>query len=187
MFSASVSEETSSGSIRFWSAAFSAWPVNGDVYVFGPSGPLMIVLQRAIEAAGIPHRQWLIWVKDRLVLGRSHYHYRHEHIFYGWKGETSWNGSRKEDSIWECDRPGASPEHPTMKPLVLIERAIENSSRSGDIVLDPFIGSGSTLIASERTGRVCYGVELDPRYVDVALARWEAFTGEKARKEGSVG
>ena len=167
----------------FWTQAFSAWPVNGDVYVFGPSGPLMIVLQRAIEAAGIPHRQWLIWVKDRLVLGRSHFHYRHEHIFYGWRAETSWNGSRDQDSVWECDRPASSPHHPTTKPLVLVERAIESSSRVGDIVLDPFLGSGTALIACERTGRTAYAMELDPLYVDVAIARWEGFTGSKASLE----
>ncbi len=165
----------------FWTAAFRSWPVEGDVYVFSPSGPMMLRLQRAVEAAGIPQHQWLIWVKDRLVLGRSHYQYRHEHIFYGWREKTSWNGSRKEDSVWECPRPGASPEHPTMKPLPILERAIENSSQPGDVVLDQFLGSGSTLVACERTGRVCFGAELEPVYCDVAVRRWEAFTGRKAR------
>ena len=179
-----ANDDLGDGMEAFWSAAFMAWPVEGDVYVFSPSGPMNLMLQRAVEAAGIPHRQWLIWVKDRLVLGRSHYHYRHEHILYGWKGKTSWNGSRKEDSVWECLRPSASPQHPTMKPLPLLERAIENSSQPGDVVLDNFLGSGSTLVACERTGRVCYGAELDMVYVDVTVRRWEAFTGQKARREG---
>ncbi len=168
---------------EFWTKAFSAWPLEGDAYVFSPSGPLIQTLCASIVAAGIEHHQWLIWVKDRLVLGHSHYHYRHEHVFYGWKGKTSWQGSRKEDSVWEEERPQASPQHPTMKPVALCQRAIENSSGSDDIVVDPFLGSGTTLIAAERTGRRCYGMELDPRYCRVIIARWEAFTGEKAVRE----
>lgn len=121
-------------------------------------------------------------MKDRLVLGHSHYHYRHEHIFYGWKGKSSWQGSRKEDSVWEEDRPQSSPQHPTMKPVSLCEQAIENSSGLDDVVADPFLGSGTTLIAAERIGRRCYGMEIDPRYCRVAIARWEVFTGEKAEK-----
>jgi DNA modification methylase len=171
----------------FWTAAFSSWPLEGDGYVFSPSGPLISTLCAAIEAAGIQHHQWLIWVKNQLVLGRSHYHYRHEHIFYGWRGKTSWNGSRKEDSVWEENRPMSSPEHPTMKPLALCERAIENSSEADDVVVDPFLGSGTTLIAAERTGRRSYAMEIDPRYCRVAIARWEAFTGEKAVLEADRG
>ena len=116
------------------------------------------------------------------MLGRSHYHYRHEHIFYGWKGKTSWNGSRKEDSVWEVNRPMASADHPTMKPLALCERAIENSSRPNDVVVDGFLGSGTTLIAAERTGRRCYGMEIDPHYCRVVIGRWEAFSGQEAEK-----
>jgi len=172
---------------EFWTLAFSAWPLEGDAYVFSPSGPLIQTLCASIVAAGIEHHQWLIWVKDRLVLGHSHYHYRHEHVFYGWRGKTSWNGSRKEDSVWAEDRPMSSPEHPTMKPVTLCERAIENSSKTNDVVIDPFLGSGTTLIAAERTGRRCYGVEIDPRYCRVAIARWEAFTGERAELVPSGG
>ena len=166
----------------FWTAAFRHWPLDGDAYVFSPSGPLISALCASIEAAGITHHQWLIWVKHQLVLGRSHYHYRHEHIFYGWKGKTSWNGSRKEDSVWDEERPLASPEHPTMKPVALCERAIENSSGPNGLVIDPFLGSGTTLIAAERTGRRCYGMEIDARYVRLVLSRWEAFSGGKAQK-----
>ena len=168
------------GQAKFWTRAFSAWPLSGDAYVFSPSGPLIQTLCASIQAAGIEHHQWLIWVKDRLVLGHSHYHYRHEHVFYGWKGKSSWQGSRKEDSVWLEDRPQASPQHPTMKPVSLCQRAIENSSETGDVVVDPFLGSGTALIAAERTGRRCRGMEVDPRYCRVAIARWEVFTGEKA-------
>ena len=89
----------------FWTEAFRHWPLEGDAYVFSPSGPLITTLCASIEAAGMEHHQWLIWVKDRFVLGRGHFHYRHEHLWYGWKGRTSWNGSRTEDSVWEADRP----------------------------------------------------------------------------------
>ncbi len=166
----------------FWEAALSPWPLNGDAYIFSPSGPLMMDLARAVARCQIDHHQWLIWVKEKLVPGRGHYHYRHEHIFYGWKGKSSWNGSRKEDSVWEEARPAASPEHPTIKPLPLCERAIENSSQANDVVIDPFLGSGTTLIAAERTGRRCYGMELDPHYCRVVIARWEAFTGLSSEK-----
>ncbi len=169
---------------EFWTAALGHWPLSGDAYVFSPSGPLISTMCRAIEKAGIAHHQWLIWVKDRLVIGRSHYHYRHEHIFYGWKGRSSWNGSRKEDSVWQVNRPGDSPAHPTMKPVALFERAVENSSREGDLVIDPFTGSGTALIAAERMGRRCFGVEVDPYFRSVALASWEAFTGHNAEKLG---
>ena len=95
-------------------------------------------------------------------------------IWYGWREGAShhWCGDRGQSDVWEVARPSESPLHPTMKPLNLVERAIANSSRNGDVVLDPFCGSGSTLIAAERTGRVCAGIELDPVYVDVAVARW---------------
>ena len=167
---------------KFWTDAFRHWPLEGDAYIFGPSGPLIFQLAAALTAADIDPRQLLIWVKDRLVLGRSHYHYRHEHIIYGWRGKSSWNGSRKEDSVWDEPRPGDSPEHPTIKPLPLCERAIENSSQPNDVVIDAFLGSGTTLIAAERTGRRCFGMELDPSYVSLVLARWEAFTGQTAEK-----
>jgi DNA modification methylase len=168
---------------EFWTRAFSPWPLEGDAYVFSPSGPLIQTLCESIKAAGIEHHQWLIWVKDRLVLGHSHYHYRHEHIFYGWRGSTSWQGSRREDSVWEEERPQASPQHPTTKPVGLCRRSIENSSTPDDLVVDPFLGSGTTLIAAERTGRRCYGMEIDPRYCRVAIGRWETFTGERAVRE----
>ena len=167
---------------EFWTKAFSAWPLEGDAYVFSPSGPLIQTLCASIVAAGIEHHQWLIWVKDRLVLGHSNYHYRHEHVFYGWTDKTSWQGSRKEDSVWEEERPQASPQHPTMKPVSLCVRATENSSKTGDVVADPFLGSGTTVIAAERTGRRCFGAEIDPRYCRVVISRWEAFSGAKAEK-----
>ena len=127
-------------------------------------------------------RQIMVYIKDRFVLGRTDYHYRHEPILYGWKstGAHEFYGGRDKDTVWEIVRPSANKEHTTMKPIELVERAINNSSRSGDAVLDLFLGSGSTLIACEKTGRICYGMELDPHYCDVIVKRWENFTGKKA-------
>jgi len=126
----------------------------------------------------------LIWAKDRFVLGRADYQRAYEPIWYGWRegAKHVWKGGRDQDDVWHIDRPSESPLHPTMKPLPLIERAIENSSEPGALVLDPFMGSGSTLIACERTGRISAGIEVDPRYCDVIVVRWEAFTGLKAEK-----
>jgi DNA modification methylase len=166
--------------VTFWTVAFTAWPLKGDAYVFAPPGPLGARLLGALESAGIPPRQWLVWAKHHFSIGRSHYHYQHEPIAYGWKGSTSWAGSRSESSIWEADKPAASNDHPTMKPVALCERAITNSSKTNDLVIDPFLGSGTTMIAAERLGRRCYGMEIEGRYVDVAVRRWEEFTGRKA-------
>ena len=167
--------------LAFWTSALVHWPLEGDVYVFCPSGPMIFPLAAAIAAAGIEHKQWLIWVKQQFVMGRSHYHYRHEHIFYGWKGKTSWSGSRKENSVWEVERPFNSPEHPTMKPLALVEAAIGNSSQPGDVVIDPFVGSGTTIVSAERHACICLAMEIQPIYVDVSIRRWEAETGQKAK------
>ena len=124
----------------------------------------------------------IIWNKDSLVLSRKDYHTKYEPIWYGWK-----NGSRlcpledrKQSDVWDIPRPKKSEEHPTMKPVELVARAITNSSRKGDVVIDLFGGSGTTLIASEQTDRCCRMMELDPKYVDVIIARWEKHTGEKA-------
>lgn len=124
-------------------------------------------------------RHMLVWVKDVFVMGRSDYHYRHETIYYGWKEGAAHQTppDRKQDSVWEIPRPKRSSEHPTMKPVELIVRALKNSSRTGDIVLDMFGGSGSTLIAAEETNRIAYLMELDPHYVDVICARYQKHTG----------
>lgn len=128
-------------------------------------------------------RHTLVWVKDTLVMGRADYHYRHESIFYGWTPGAAHQTppDRKQDSVWEIARPKVNKEHPTMKPIELITRSINNSSRMNDLVLDGFGGSGSTLIACEQTKRKARLIELDPKYCDVIVNRWENLTGQKAR------
>jgi len=164
------------------------------LYVAHPAGRLSLTFGARFEAQGWHLHQTLVWVKDAMVLGRSDYHYRHEPILYGYKpgpgrwgrGGQGWHGGNDRDSVFEIRRPRASREHPTAKPVELIARCLANSSTEGDAVLDPFLGSGSTLLASERLGRRCFAAELDPRYCDVAIARWEAYTGSRARLvEGS--
>jgi DNA modification methylase len=124
----------------------------------------------------------IIWNKDSLVLSRKDYHTKYEPIWYGWKEGTRLCPleDRKQSDVWDIPRPKKSEEHPTMKPVELVARAITNSSKKGDVVIDLFGGSGTTLIASEQTDRCCRMMELDPKYVDVIVNRWEQLTGEKA-------
>ncbi len=124
----------------------------------------------------------IIWNKDSLVLSRKDYHTKYEPIWYGWKEGTRLCPleDRKQSDVWDIARPKKSEEHPTMKPVELVERAINNSSKPGDIVIDLFGGSGTTLIASEQTKRRCRMMELDPKYCDVIITRWETLTGKKA-------
>ncbi len=144
------------------------------------------VVSRVLAEEGGHWSDTIIWSKDGFVLGRADYQRQYEPIWYGWREgvKRQWHGERDQSDVWQIGRPFDSELHPTMKPLELIERAIENSSRGADLVLDLFLGSGSTLIACERTGRVCYGVEIDPLYAAIAVARWEAFTGLEARNIG---
>lgn len=148
-------------------------------YVAGPAGPLHLIFGAHLHRLGV-YRQQIQWVKDRFAFGRSDYHYRHEPIFYGWTpgGAHYFVDDRTQDTVHEVARPSVSKEHPTMKPLALIERHLNNSSRPGDIVGDPFGGSGSTLLACARTGRVARLIELDPRYCDVIRRRWTQWATE---------
>lgn len=173
-----------------WDRFVTAWAtqlvthVDGAIYVCMSSAELPAVT-RALAAAGGHWSDTIIWAKDRFTLGRADFQRQYEPVWYGWHegGPHQWYGGRAQGDVWNIDRPGDSPLHPTMKPLALIERALENSSSIGDLVLDLFLGSGSTLIACERTARRCIGVELDPVNCDVIVARWEAFTGQRATYE----
>jgi DNA modification methylase len=130
--------------------------------------------------SGIKLQSILVWIKNTIVLGRKDYHYKHEPILYGWiEGAAHrWYGERNKSTIFECNKPPRNGEHPTMKPVELMEYYLGNSSKSSDKVLDLFGGSGSTLIACEKTKRKCYMMELDPHYIDVIVARWVKYTGK---------
>jgi DNA modification methylase len=166
--------------VRAWASNLIA-SVKGAIYVC-MSGKEWPVVTRVLGEVGGHWSTTVIWAKLRFTLGRSDYQRKYEPIWYGWPegSEHHWCGDRDQGDVWTFDRPSSSEAHPTMKPLDLVERAIGNSSEVGDLVLDLFLGSGTTIIASERTGRICYGVEIDPHYCDVVVARWESFTGEKA-------
>ena len=142
-------------------------------------------LQQAFRAAGGKWSTFIIWAKNTFTLGRADYQRQYEPILYGWpEGENRhWCGDRDQGDVWNIKKPQKNDLHPTMKPVELVERAIRNSSRSGDIVLDPFGGSGTTLIAAEKTGRIGWLIELDPKYVDVIVRRWQDWSGQDAYRE----
>ena len=146
-------------------------------------------LQRAFRAAGGKWSTFVIWAKNTFTLGRADYQRQYEPILYGWKDGVDhyWCGARDQSDVWFFDKPVRNDLHPTMKPVALVERAIRNSSKSRDIVLDPFGGSGSTLIACEKTGRQARLIELDPRYVDTMILRWQEFSGGAATLDDGGG
>jgi DNA modification methylase len=139
-------------------------------------------LQKAFRDAGGKWSTFIIWAKNTFTLGRADYQRQYEPILYGWKegSDHYWCGARDQGDVWFFDKPHKNDLHPTMKPVALVERAIRNSSKSRDIVLDPFGGSGTTMIASERTGRRARLIELDPKYVDVIVERWQQETKQAA-------
>ena len=154
-------------------ASFYIWHADSEGYNF----------RGAAHDVGWTIRQCLIWNKNTLVLGRQDYHWKHEPCLYGWKDGAShnWYGNRKQTTVMDFDKPSRNGEHPTMKPVPLFAYQMEMSSKKGDSVLDLFGGSGTTMIAAEQLGRNAYLMELDPRYVDVIVNRWEELTGQKAR------
>jgi DNA modification methylase len=147
--------------------------LEGDLYVKLGSGEWP-TLDRAIREAGYHWSATIIWVKDEFVLGRSKYHRRYEPIWYGWhtKNKSSYQGERDQDDVWEFPRNRVSELHPTMMPIEMVSKAILNSSPEEGIVLDQFVGSGTTLLACENLNRQCRAMEKDPKYVAVVLERW---------------
>ena len=158
---------------------------SGAIYICMSSSELH-TLQKVFEAAGGHWSTYIIWAKNNFTLGRSDYQRQYEPILYGWREGAShyWCGARDQGDVWFMNRPQVSDLHPTMKPVELASRAIGNSSKGRDIVLDPFGGSGSTMIACEKTGRQARLIELDPKYVDTAVIRWQEFTGLEAVLDG---
>ncbi|MBL0422478.1 site-specific DNA-methyltransferase [Ramlibacter sp. AW1] len=156
----------------------------GGIYVAMSSSELD-VLQAAFRTAGGKWSTFIIWAKNTFTLGRSDYQRQYEPILYGWReGATRhWCGDRDQSDVWQIKKPHKNDLHPTMKPVELVERAIRNSSLSGNLVLDPFGGSGTTLIAAEKSGRAARLIELDPKYVDVIVRRWQDWTGKQAIRE----
>lgn len=162
----------------------------GDIYQWGASGPDGMRSRTWLVEEGCLWSATIIWVKDSTVVSRANYHRQYEPCFYGWFERSSFVRPMKRGNdrtglseVWNAPKPSKSNLHPTMKPVEICEKGISNSSKQGDLVLDLFGGSGSTLIACERLVRRCRMMELDPHYCDVIIARWEAFTGQKAVRE----
>lgn len=153
-------------------AVFYIWHADSKAYVF----------RMACQMTGWEVRQVLIWVKNAMVMGRQDYQWKHEPCLYGWKAGAGhlWASDRKQTTVLEFDRPTANKEHPTMKPVALFDYQIKNNTKGGDIVLDLFAGSGTTVAACEQNGRNAYVMEFDPKYCDVIVKRWENLTGKKA-------
>ncbi|HEV8282245.1 MAG TPA: DNA modification methylase [Candidatus Limnocylindrales bacterium] len=162
-------------------------------YVSAPAGPRSAAFRAAIAAADWRLHQELVWVKGTIVLGHSDYQYAHEPILYGYTAGSGrpgrgrhpgshWYGDNGESSVLEYPKPAANRDHPTAKPVALVAHCLRNSTRPGDLVYEPFAGSGTTLIAAEQLGRRCFAMEIDPRYAQVTIERWQAFTGREAVK-----
>jgi DNA modification methylase len=174
---------------RAFTATDTALEDGAAIYIAHPAGALSITFGLRFLAQGWRLHETLIWVKDSMVLGHSDYHYRHEPILFGYKqgegrhgrGADGWYGDNSQTTVLEVPRPKASESHPTMKPIELIEIMLLNSSPKKGLVYDPFLGSGSTLIAGERSNRRVYGCELDTRYATVILNRWEVETNQTAQ------
>jgi DNA modification methylase len=162
---------------------------DGAAYVFHADSK-GLTFRRAFEDAGFKLSGCCIWAKNTFTLGRSDYQWCHEPCLYGWKksGKHNWYGDRKQSTIWKCDKPSRSEKHPTMKPIPLLAPPIQNSTQTNGVVLDPFGGSGSTLICCEQLNRVCYTIELDPKFADVIVNRYMETVGspDDPSRAGSI-
>jgi DNA modification methylase len=170
-----------------WTPAWALFP--GDVAYVWHGGLHSSTVEASLKDAGLAVRSQIIWNKDRFALGRGDYHWRHEPAWYavreGKKG--SWAGDRKQDTVWNIPaREDGGHGHGTQKPIECMRRPIVNNSKAGDAVYDPFLGSGTTLIAAQMEARVCYGLEISPQYGQVIIERWQAFTGEVALLDGKT-
>jgi DNA modification methylase len=167
-----------------WREAWALFP--GDVVYCWHAGKYASTVQASLEAAGFEVRAQIVWAKDRFALSRGHYHWQHEPCWYAARqGPANWTGDRRQSTVWQIPaREGPGFEHGTQKPIECMKRPIENNSAPGQAVYEPFSGSGTTIIAAEMTGRACHAIELLGQYVDVAVQRWQDFTGETAVLEG---
>jgi DNA modification methylase len=163
-----------------WREAWALFP--GDVAYVWHGALHAPTVAESLTACGFMIRAQIIWAKERLVMSRGHYHWQHEPCWYAVRGTGHWSGDRKQTTLWQIASRNQDVEttHGTQKPVECMKRPIENNSSPGQAVYEPFSGSGSTLIAAEITGRACHAVELSPAYVDCAVLRWQAFTGEAA-------
>ena len=167
-----------------WSDVWRNFP--GDIaYIWHAAGE-MSDLQRELKTCGFILRAQIIWAKDRAVVSRGHYHWQHEPCWYAVRngGTAEWKGDRKQTTVWQISHVKSETGHSTQKPVEAMQRPIDNHTSPGQAVFDPFVGSGTTLMACELTARVCYAIELEPAFCDVVVKRWQAFTQREALHEG---
>jgi len=167
-----------------WSEAWALFP--GDVAYVWHGGNMAHIVAESLIETGLEIRAQIIWAKNNIVISRGHYHPKHEPCWYAVRksGTGHWSGDRKQTTVWNIDKPMKSETgHSTQKPVECMKRPIENNSSPVQAVYEPFSGSGTTIIAGEMTGRHIYAIELSPAYVDVAVERWQAFTGQEATLE----
>jgi DNA modification methylase len=165
-----------------WSAAWALFP--GEIAYVWHGALRATIVAESLFKSGFSIRAQIIWAKERLVMSQGDYHWQHEPCWYAVRKKGNWTGDRKQTTLWNIPTGGldAETKHSTQKPVECMRRPMLNNSDPGQAVYEPFLGSGTTLLAAQSTGRVCYGVEIDPLFVDVAIRRWQAFTGEKARR-----
>jgi DNA modification methylase len=166
-----------------WSEAWALFP--GSVVYCWHAGKHASVVQQSLERCGFEIRSQIIWAKNRFALSRGHYHWQHEPCWYAVKttGEACWAGDRSQSTLWQIQVENLETNHGTQKPVECMRRPILNNSSPGQAVYEPFCGSGTTIIAAEQTGRICHAIELHPMYVDIAVQRWQNFTGRQAKSE----
>lgn len=167
-----------------WSAAWNLFP--GQIAYVWHGALRSTIVADSLLKSGFNIRAQIIWAKERLVMSQGDYHWQHEPCWYAVRKKGHWTGDRKQTTLWTIAAGGqdAETKHSTQKPVECMRRPILNNSNPGQAVYEPFLGSGTTLIAAQSTNRVCFGVEIDPRFVDVAIRRWQLFTGEKAVRRG---
>lgn len=168
-----------------WREAWALFP--GDVVYIWHAAERTVGLYQCMAELGFQYRAQIIWNKDRFIIGRGHYCYNHDPCFYGVRKNATghWQGARNQPTIWTIKHLASNTNHGAQKPVECMRRPIENNSSPGQAVYEPFSGSGTTIIAAEATGRACHAVELDPAYVDVAVKRWQNFTGQAATLEAT--
>ena len=168
-----------------WREAWALFP--GDVAYVWHGALHAATVAESLTACGFAIRAQIVWAKERLVMSRGHYHWQHEPAWYAVRGQGHWAGDRKQTTLWSIPSRDQDAEttHGTQKPVECMRRPIVNNSSPGQAVYEPFCGSGTTIIAAEITGRACHAIEINPAYVDVAVTRWQAFTGKDAVLEGT--